>query len=103
LRGKIVLYFILGFPAVFFAAAGIRAIDIARSGPVPNELRDLDCDGHVGAIEWLRAGLDYELRDAGQGCTAVVHVKTGHAVVYRCNTEPRCRTARQWDAAASNR
>jgi hypothetical protein len=93
-RGKFVLFAILGFPAVLFAAAGLRAVELARIGPVPAELRDLNCDGKVSAIEWLRAGLDYDLRDAGDGCRAVYHVKTGRAVVLRCASEPKCRAAR---------
>ena len=96
MNGKIVLGLILGIPALLFTAAGFRAVALAREGPVPEALRDLDCDGKVSAIEWLRAGLDYDVRDAGQGCTAVYHVKTNHAVVYRCETEPKCRTSRQW-------
>jgi hypothetical protein len=95
-RSRLLLALILGFPAILFAVAGVRAVALAREGPVPPELRDLNCDGKVSAIEWLRAGLDYDLRDAGSGCTAVYHVKTGRAVVYRCDGEPRCRTASQW-------
>jgi hypothetical protein len=99
LQKKLFLLLLLGFPLVIFAAAFGRAVNLARQGPVPEALRDLNCDGRVSAIEWLRAGLDYDLRDAGEGCTAVYFVKTGTAVVYRCKTEPLCRTARQWKAA----
>ena len=99
MRGKAVLFLILGIPAVLFGAAALRAVALAKDGPVPEAMRDLDCDGKVSSIEWLRAGLDYDLRDAGQGCTAVYHVKTGFAVVYRCKTEPTCRTSRQWSPA----
>ena len=92
---RLIILFILLFPVLLFGIAGARAVELARTGPVPEEMRDLDCDGKVSAIEWLRAGLDYDIRDAGNGCTAVYHVKTNHAVVYRCKTAPVCRTAAQ--------
>jgi len=96
-RSKAVaLGLILGLPALLFAAAAYRAVQLAGEGPVPVEMRDLDCDGRVSRMEWLRGGLDYDRRDEGQGCTAIFHIKTGRAVVYRCATAPRCRTARQW-------
>jgi hypothetical protein len=95
-RSRLVLAVILGLPAVLFGLAALRAVSLAREGPVPDAMRDLNCDGKVSTIEWLRAGLDYDIKDAGQGCTAVYHVKTGRAVAYQCKTEPKCRTARQW-------
>ncbi len=95
-NSRLVLLLILGLPVLLFGAAGMRAVALAKDGPVPEALRDLDCDGKVTTVEWLRAGLDYDLKDVGEGCTAVYHVKTNHTVVYRCKTEPLCRTARQW-------
>ena len=94
MRGRILLSAIVGFPALLFAAAGYRAVELARQGPVPPEWRDLNCDGKVSPIEWLRAGLDYDLRDAENGCRAIYHVKTGRVVVHRCESEPRCRPVR---------
>jgi hypothetical protein len=103
-RSKLLLGLILGFPALLFAAAALRAVDLAREGPVPAEYRDLNCDGKVSPIEWLRAGLDYDLKDVGEGCKAIYYVKTNHTVVFRCDTEPKCRTAQQWHpASAANR
>ena len=103
MSGRVVLFILLGFPALIFAAAFARAVGLAKDGPVPAEYRDLDCDGKVTSIEWLRAGLDYDIRDAGEGCSAIYHIKTDRAVVYQCRTLPKCRTAREWkEAHATN-
>ncbi len=102
MKKRLFLLVILGFPALIFAGAFARAVGLAKDGPVPDEYRDLNCDGKVSPIEWLRAGLDYDVRDASEGCKAIYFVKTDTAVVYRCPAEPKCRTARQWNAAHAN-
>ena len=79
-----------------FALAGLRAVQLAGEGEVPAALRDLDCDGKVSAIEWLRGGIDFRLRPStlAAGCQEIYAVKTGVPVVVRCEQEPRCRLAR---------
>jgi hypothetical protein len=92
-RPRLLLLFILLFPAALFILAGVRAVQLAREGEVPPELRDLDCDGKVGVAEWLRGGIDFRLRPSRlvEGCQDVYAVKTGQALVVRCPQEPRCR------------
>jgi hypothetical protein len=91
------LLVILGFPAILFALAGLRAAQLAREGEVPESLRDLDCDGTVTFAEWLRGGIDFRLRAsaAAPGCSEIYAAKTGRALVLRCSEEPRCRLVRE--------
>jgi hypothetical protein len=93
--GRLVLLLILGFPAVLFAVSALRAVQLAREGEVPEALRDLDCDGRVTFVEWLRGGIDFRLRPSTlvAGCQDLVHAKTGQVLVVRCEEEPRCRRA----------
>jgi hypothetical protein len=90
---RLALGFILGLPVLLFALAGARAVELAAEGEVPPEWRDLDCDGQVTRIEWLRGGLDFRLRPSSSrpGCTELVHAKAGYVAVVRCPAEPRCR------------
>lgn len=94
-RQKLLLTFILLFPLALFLLAGLRAVQLAREGEVPDELRDLDCDGKVSPAEWLRGGIDFRLRpsQAVAGCQDVYAAKSGRTLVVRCPTEPRCRRA----------
>ena len=84
--------FILVFPVAFFLFTGVRAVQLAREGEVPEALRDLDCDGKVSFAEWLRAGIDFRLRLRADGCAEIVHAKSGQVLVVRCDAEPRCTT-----------
>jgi hypothetical protein len=86
---------ILGAPVFLFLLSGLRAVQLAREGEVPEEYRDLDCDGKVSRVEWLRAGIDFRVRPSQQlpGCDEVYAVKTGRALVVRCPQPPRCRRA----------
>jgi hypothetical protein len=86
---------ILGAPVFLFLLSGLRAVQLAREGDVPEEYRDLDCDGNVSRVEWLRAGIDFRVRPSQQlpGCDEVYAVKTGRALVVRCPQPPRCRRA----------
>ena len=95
-RSRLILILILGFPLTLFGLAGLRAVQLAGEGEVPAALRDLDCDGKVSAVEWLRGGIDFRLRPStvAAGCQEIYAVKTGVPVVLRCDTEPRCRLAR---------
>jgi len=86
------LTFILVFPIAFFLFSALRAVQLAREGEVPPALRDLDCDGKVSFIEWLRGGLDFGLRLRSDGCSEIVHRKSGQVLVVRCVAEPRCTT-----------
>lgn len=92
---RLPLVLVLGLPLALFLLAGLRAVQLAREGEVPAELRDLDCDGRVAFAEWLRGGIDYRIRDsaAAPGCREIYAVKTGRALVLRCPDEPRCRPA----------
>lgn len=92
---RLPLVLVLGFPVALFLLAGLRAVQLAREGEVPSELRDLDCDGRIDFAEWLRGGIDYRLRDSAAvpGCREIYAVKTGRALVLRCPDEPRCRPA----------
>ena len=95
-RQKLLLTFILLFPLALFLLAGLRAVQLAREGEVPDELRDLDCDGKVSPAEWLRGGIDFRVRPSElvPGCQDVYAVKTGRALVVRCEAAPQCRRAR---------
>jgi hypothetical protein len=75
--------------------AALRSVQLAREGEVPDELRDLDCDGKVGWGEWLRGGIDFRLRPSRlvPGCQDVYAAKSGQVLVVRCVEEPRCRRA----------
>jgi hypothetical protein len=90
-RSLLLLTFILVSPVAFFLFTAVRAVLLAREGEVPPALRDLDCDGKVSFIEWLRGGLDFRLRARPDGCTDIVHAKSGQVLVVRCEIEPRCR------------
>ena len=90
---RLLLFFLLGFPLLMFSLAAGRALQLAGEGEVPPEWRDLDCDGHVSWVEWLRAGIDFRLRPSvtHPGCTELVHAKGGYVAVLRCPSEPKCR------------
>jgi len=90
------LWVILGFPLALFLLSGVRAVQLAREGEVPADLRDLDCDGRVSPVEWLRGGIDFRLRPSKlvPGCQDVFLVKTGAPVTVRCAQPPICRLAR---------
>ena len=94
-RGRLLVTFILLLPLALFLMAGLRAVQLAREGEVPAELRDLDCDGKVSPVEWLRAGIDFRIRPSPQipGCQEIYAVKSGQVLVMRCANEPRCRRA----------
>jgi len=87
---------IVGAPVVFFLLTAVRAVQLAREGEVPEPWRDLDCDGKVSWAEWLRGGIDFRLRPSElvPGCQDVYAVKTGRAMVVRCEAAPQCRKAR---------
>jgi hypothetical protein len=98
---RVLLLVILGFPAILFGLAGLRAAQLAREGEVPESLRDLDCDGTVTFAEWLRGGIDFRLRaSAAAPCSEIYAAKTGRALVLRCSEEPRCRLVREAAPAA---
>ena len=94
--GKPLLLIILGLPVGLFVLSGVRAVQLAAEGEVPAALRDLDCDGRVSPVEWLRGGIDFRLRPSQlvPGCQDVVMVKTGAPVTVRCAQPPVCRLAR---------
>jgi hypothetical protein len=96
LRPRLVALIILGAPVLLFLLSGIRAVQLAREGEVPDAFRDLDCDGKTSLLEWLRGGIDFRLRPSQlvPGCLDVYAVKTGKALVVRCEAAPRCRLAR---------
>ena len=95
-KSRFIALVILGGPVAIFLLSGVRAVQLADEGEVPAALRDLDCDGHVGPIEWLRGGIDFRLRPSTllPGCQDIYAVKSGAPVVVRCPTEPVCRLAR---------
>ena len=95
-RSRMILLLILGIPFGMFALAGLRAVQLAGEGEVPVALRDLNCDGKVTVVEWLRGGIDFRLRPStvAPGCQEVYAVKTGATLVVRCEQEPRCRLER---------
>jgi len=96
LKPRLVALIILGAPVLLFLLSGIRAVQLAREGEVPEVFRDLDCDGRTSWLEWLRGGIDFRLRPSQlvPGCQDVYAAKTGKALVVRCETAPRCRLAR---------
>ena len=87
---------ILGAPLTLFLLSGARAVQLASEGEVPEAFRDLNCDGKVSPVEWLRGGIDFRLRPSQlvPGCQDVYAVKTGRALVVRCEAPPQCRRAR---------
>jgi hypothetical protein len=89
--GRLLVTAILLFPVILFGGSGLRAVQLAREGEVPAELRDLDCDGSIRFMEWLRGGIDFRLRARSDGCQELVHAKTRQVFVVRCAAEPRCR------------
>ena len=94
-RPRLLLSFILLFPLALFLLAGLRAVQLAREGEVPDALRDLDCDGKVSLAEWLRGGIDFRLRPSKlvPGCQDVYAAKSGQVLVVRCSAKPSCRRA----------
>jgi hypothetical protein len=96
MKPRYVALIILGGPVLLFALSGIRAVQLAREGDVPEAWRDLDCDGEVSWAEWLRGGIDFRLRPSQlvEGCQDIYAAKGGAVVVVRCETEPRCRLGR---------
>ena len=95
-RSRALLLVILGFPLALFALSGVRAVQLAAEGEVPADLRDLDCDGKVSPMEWLRGGIDFRIRPSKllPGCQDVFMVKTGAPVTVHCPQPPVCRLAR---------
>ena len=96
MKPRLVALIILGAPVLLFLLSGIRAVQLAREGEVPEVFRDLDCDGRTSWLEWLRGGIDFRLRPSQlvPGCQDVYAAKTGKALVVRCEAAPRCRLAR---------
>ena len=96
MKSRTVALIILGGPVLLFLLSGIRALQLAREGDVPEAWRDLDCDGKVSWTEWLRGGIDFRLRPSQlvEGCQDVYAVKTGQAIVVRCEAAPHCRLVR---------
>ena len=82
-RPRLLLTFILLFPLALFLLAGLRAVQLAREGEVPDAFRDLDCDGKVSPAEWLRGGIDFRLRPSQvvPGCQDGYSAKSGQVVV----------------------
>ena len=96
MKPRVLALIIVGAPVLFFLLTGLRAVQLAREGEVPEAWRDLDCDGKVSWAEWLRGGIDFRLRPSElvPGCQDVYAVKTGRAMVLRCEAAPQCRKAR---------
>jgi len=96
LKPRLVALIILGVPVLLFLLSGMRAVQLAREGEVPEAFRDLDCDGKTSVLEWLRGGIDFRMRPSQlvPGCQDVYAVKTGRALVVRCEAAPQCRLAR---------
>ena len=96
MKPRVLALIIVGAPVVFFLLSGVRAVQLAREGEVPEAWRDMDCDGKVSWAEWLRGGIDFRLRPSQlvPGCQDVFAVKTGRALVVRCEAAPQCRRAR---------
>ena len=96
MKPRVLALIIVGAPVVFFLLTAVRAVQLAREGEVPEAWRDLDCDGKVSWAEWLRGGIDFRLRPSElvPGCQDVYAVKTGRAMVVRCEAAPQCRKAR---------
>ena len=95
-KSRWMVLLILGGPMALFVMSGVRAVQLAQEGDVPAEWRDLNCDGKVSPVEWLRGGIDFRLRPSQlvAGCQDVYAVKSGAPVVVRCNEAPLCRIAR---------
>ena len=95
MKPRLLALIIVGAPVLFFLFSGLRAVQLAREGDVPEAFRDLDCDGKVGWAEWLRGGIDFRLRPSQTvvGCQDVYAVKTGQVLVVRCPDAPVCRRA----------
>jgi hypothetical protein len=95
LKPRVLALIIVGAPVLFFLLTGWRAVQLAQEGEVPEAWRDLDCDGQVSWAEWLRGGIDFRLRPSElvPGCRDVYAVKTGRAMVVRCEAAPQCRKA----------
>lgn len=96
MKPRWVALIILGGPVLLFGLSGIRAVQLAREGDVPEAFRDLDCDGNVSWAEWLRGGIDFRLRPSQlvEGCQDVYAAKGGAVFVVRCESPPQCRLAR---------
>jgi len=87
---------ILAFPVAIFLLSGLGYAYLAAQNPIPSEWRDLDCDGHVSPLEWLKGGIDYGMRPSKvSGCSELFALKDGLPVVVRCPTAPQCRIARE--------
>ena len=97
MKPRVLALIIVGGPVLFFLLSGVRAVQLAREGEVPEAFRDLDCDGKTSVLEWLRGGIDFRLRPSTlvAGCQDVYAVKTGRALVVRCEAAPQCRRARE--------
>jgi hypothetical protein len=95
-KTRSVALIILGGPVALFLLSGVRAVQLASEGEVPEEFRDLNCDGKVSPVEWLRGGIDFRVRPSQlvPGCQDIYAVKTGAPVVVRCPQPPACRLAR---------
>jgi hypothetical protein len=95
-KSRFVALIILGAPVALFLVSGLRAVQLAREGDVPESFRDLDCDGKVSVAEWLRGGIDFRMRPSQlvPGCQDIYAVKTGVPLVVRCPDPPLCRLAR---------
>ena len=96
MKPRLLALIIIGAPVLFFLFSGVRAVQLAREGDLPEAWRDLDCDGKVSWAEWLRGGIDFRLRPSElvPGCQDVYHVKSGRTLVVRCEAAPQCRRAR---------
>ncbi len=96
MKPRVLALIIVGAPVLFFLLTGLRAVQLAREGEVPEAWRDLDCDGKVSWAEWLRGGIDFRVRPSqlAPGCQDVYAVKTGRVMVLRCEVAPKCRNAR---------
>jgi hypothetical protein len=95
-KTRFIALIILGAPVALFLLSGLRAIQLAGEGDVPADFRDLDCDGKVSPIEWLRGGIDFRVRPSQlvAGCQEIYAMKTGVPIVVRCPQPPVCRIAR---------
>ena len=73
-----------------FLLSGVRAVQLAREGDVPEAWRDLDCDGKISWAEWLRGGIDFRLRPSQlvPGCQDIYAVKSGAPIVVRTAFKP---------------
>ena len=96
MKPRVLALIIVGGPVLFFLLTGLRAVQLAREGEVPEAWRDLDCDGKVSWAEWLRGGIDFRVRPSQlvPGCHDVYAVKTGRVMVLRCEAPPKCRNMR---------